>query len=202
MSTLRDLDCRSTVTGYLMCTDNMPSGSATRLGDVLTIHGGKTVEVVNADAEGRLVMADGIVLAVEDGVDAIVTIATLTGAAMRTFGTALAPVLGNDPSIVEQLIAAGEAVDEPLWELPLVRAYRKKLDSKIADIKNLGGENAGTITAGLFLEDFVDGVPFGHLDICGPMVTDTDDGWRSVGATAFGTRLLAEFAVNFRPPAA
>jgi leucyl aminopeptidase len=121
---------------------------------------------------------------------------------MRTFGTALAPVLGNDPSIVEQLIAAGESVDEPLWELPLVRAYRKKLDSKIADIKNLGGENAGTITAGLFLEDFVDGVPFGHLDICGPMVTDTDDGWRSVGATAFGTRLLAEFAVNFRPPAA
>ena len=83
----RDLGCRATVTGYLMCTDNMPSGTATRLGDVLTIRGGKTVEVVNADAEGRLVMADGLVLAVEDGADAIVTIATLTGAAMRTFGT-------------------------------------------------------------------------------------------------------------------
>jgi leucyl aminopeptidase len=202
MTTLRELGCQATVTGYLCCTDNMPSGTATRLGDVLTIRGGKTVEVVNADAEGRLVMADGIALAVEDGADAIVTIATLTGAAMRTFGTALAPVMGNDPALIAQLRAAGEAVDEPLWELPLVRRYRRQLDSKIADIKNMGGENAGSITAGLFLEDFVAGTPFGHLDICGPMVTDTDDGWRPTGATAFGTRLLAEFAVNhFRPTA-
>ena len=201
MTTLRDLGCKSTVTGYLMCTDNMPSGTATRLGDVLTIRGGKTVEVVNADAEGRLVMADGIVLAVEDGADAIVTVATLTGAAMRTFGTALAPVLGNSPAVVDGLRAAGDAVDEPLWELPLIRAYRRQLDSKIADIKNMGGENAGTITAGLFLEDFVDGTPFGHLDICGPMVTDHDDGWRPTGATAFGTRLLAAYALDFRKPA-
>ncbi len=125
MTTLRDLGCKATVTGYLMCTDNMPSGTATRLGDVLTIRGGKTVEVVNADAEGRLVMADGIVLAVEDGADAIVTVATLTGAAMRTFGSALAPVLGNSPDLVAQLRAAGDAVDEPLWELPLVKAYRR-----------------------------------------------------------------------------
>jgi leucyl aminopeptidase len=202
MSTLRDLGCPAAVTGYLMCTDNMPSGKATRLGDVLTIHGGKTVEVVNADAEGRLVMADGLVLAAEEGPDAIVTIATLTGAALRTFGTALAPVLGTHPALVGQLKAAGAATDEPLWELPLVPAYRRKITSKIADLKNLGGENAGTITAGLFLQEFTAGIPFGHLDICGPMVTDTDDSWRSVGATAFGTRLLAEFAVNFRPPAA
>jgi leucyl aminopeptidase len=201
MTTLRDLGCKATVTGYLMCTDNMPSGTATRLGDVLTIRGGKTVEVVNADAEGRLVMADGLALAVEDGADAIVTVATLTGAAMRTFGSALAPVLGNSPELVAQLRAAGDAVDEPLWELPLVRAYRPQLDSKIADIKNMGGENAGTITAGLFLEDFVDGTPFGHLDICGPMVTGHDDGWRPTGATAFSTRLLAVFATEFRKPA-
>jgi leucyl aminopeptidase len=199
MVMLRDLGCRTDVTGYLCCTDNMPSGTATRLGDVLTIRDGKTVEVINADAEGRLVMADGIALAVEDGADAIVTIATLTGAALRTFGTALAPVLGNDPGIVDQLRAAGAATDEPLWELPLIRAYRRKLDSKIADIKNMGGVDAGTITAGLFLEDFVAGTPFGHLDICGPMVTETDDGWRPTGATAFGTRLLASFATDFRP---
>jgi leucyl aminopeptidase len=199
MTTLRDLGGTARVTGYLMCTDNMSSGTATRLGDVLTIRGGKTVEVVNADAEGRLVMADGIVLAVEDGADAIVTIATLTGAAMRTFGTALAPVLGSDPALVDQLEAAGAAVDEPLWELPLVRKYRKAIDSKIADIKNMGGENAGTITAGLFLEDFTAGTPFGHLDICGPMVSDSDDLWRPTGATAFGTRLLSAFALAFRP---
>lgn len=200
MTTLRDLGCGATVTGYLMCTDNMPSGTATRLGDVLTIRGGKTVEVVNADAEGRLVMADGIVLATEDEADAIVTIATLTGAAMRTFGTALAPVLGNRADLVTGLRDAGAAVDEPLWELPLVRAYRRKLDSKIADIRNMGGENAGTITAALFLEDFAGTTPFGHLDICGPMVSDGDDGWRPTGATGFGTRLLAEFATRFVPP--
>ncbi len=199
MVALAKLGGRATVTGYLMCTDNMPSGTATRLGDVLTIRGGKTVEVVNADAEGRLVMADGLALAVEDGADAIVTIATLTGAAMRTFGSALAPVLGNDPGVVTQLRAAGDTTDEPLWELPLVRKYRGMLDSKIADIKNMGGADAGTITAGLFLEDFVDGTPFGHLDICGPMVVESDDGWRPTGATAFGTRLLATFATDFRP---
>ncbi len=200
MSTLRDLGCPAAVTGWLMCTDNMPSGTATRLGDVLTIRGGKTVEVVNADAEGRLVMADGLVLAVEEGVDAIVTIATLTGAALRTFGTAYAALLGNNRDLAEQVRAAGAAADEPAWELPLVRKYRRKLDSPIADIKNMGGVDAGTITAGLFLEDFVAGTPFAHIDMCGPMMTEADDGWRSAGATAYGTRLLAELAVRFRPP--
>ena len=197
MVMLRDLGGTAAVTGYLMCTDNMPSGTATRLGDVLTIRGGKTVEVVNADAEGRLVMADGIVLANEDGADAIVTIATLTGAAMRTFGSAVAPVMGNDRGVVDGLRAAGDTTDEPLWELPLIPAYRRQLDSRIAHIKNMGGENAGSITAGLFLEDFAAPTPFGHIDICGPMVTDRDDGWRPTGATAFGTRLLASYAADF-----
>jgi len=202
MLTLRDLGCTTAVTGYLMCTDNMPSGKAMRLGDVLTIRGGMTVEVFNTDAEGRLVMADALVLATEldPPPDAIVTIATLTGAALRTFGTALAATLGNHPDLVDQLKAAGSRTDEPVWELPLVKRYRGKLDSAIADIKNLGGENAGTITAGLFLEEFTGDIPFGHLDICGPMMTDTDDGWRSIGATAFGTRLLSDLAMEFTPP--
>ena len=202
MSTLRDLGCKTAVTGWLMCTDNMPSGTATRLGDVLTMRGGKTVEVINTDAEGRLVMADGLVLAVEDGVDAVVTVATLTGAAMRTFGTAMAAMMANRPDLASQLAAAGEATDELVWELPLIRRYRRMLDSQIADLKNMGGENAGSITAGLFLEDFVAGKPFGHLDICGPMMTDRDESWRSVGATAFGTRLLSEFALQFQKPSA
>jgi len=202
MLTLQALGCPTMVTGYLMCTDNMPSGKAMRLGDVLTIRGGKTVEVFNTDAEGRLVMADALVLATEldPRPHAIVTIATLTGAAMRTFGSALAAMLGNHPDLVHQLEAAGARTDEPVWELPLVKAYRRKLDSAIADIRNLGGENAGTITAGLFLEEFTAGVPFGHLDICGPMMTDSDDGWRSIGATAFGTRLLSDLAMEFKPP--
>jgi leucyl aminopeptidase len=204
MTSLRDLGCRTAVTGWLMCTDNMPSGTATRLGDVLTIHGGKTVEVINADAEGRLVMADALVLASEASPkpDAVVTVATLTGAALRTFGTAVAAMLADDPDVARQLQAAGDATDERVWELPLIRRYRRQLDSAIADIKNLGGEYAGTITAGLFLQEFAGGVPFGHLDICGPMMTDTDDAWRSVGATAFATRLVTRFALDFRPPAA
>jgi leucyl aminopeptidase len=202
MSMLRDLGCRTAVTGWLMCTDNMPSGTATRLGDVLTTHSGRTIEVVNADAEGRLVMADGIDMAVEESPDAIVTVATLTGAALRTFGTAMAAMMANRPALAEQLEAAGTATDEPVWELPFIRRYRPQIDSAIADVKNMGGENAGTITAGLFLEVFAGDVPFGHLDICGPMMTTVDDAWRSIGATAFGTRLLAEFAVNFRRPSA
>jgi leucyl aminopeptidase len=200
MTTLRDLGCRTAVTGWLMCTDNMPSGTATRLGDVLTIRGGKTVEVVNADAEGRLVMADALVLAEEAGVDAVVTVATLTGAAMRTFGTAGAAMMANRRDLAAQLTAAGNATDELVFELPLIAKYRAQIDSAIADIKNLGGENAGTITAALFLEFFAGRIPFGHLDICGPMMTDRDDSWRSIGATAFGTRLLTDFALDFRRP--
>ena len=202
MSTLRDLGCRTAVTGWLMCTDNMPSGTATRLGDVLTTHSGKTIEVINADAEGRLVMADGIDMAVEEGADAIVTVATLTGAALRTFGTAGAAMMANRPELADQLTAAGDATDELVWQLPFIRRYRPQIDSAIADVRNMGGENAGTITAGLFLEVFTEGVPFGHLDICGPMMTNVDDSWRSTGATAFGTRLLAELASNFKRPSA
>jgi leucyl aminopeptidase len=201
MTMLGDLGCRTAVTGWLMCTDNMPSGTATRLGDVLTTHSGRTIEVINADAEGRLVMADGIDMAVEESPDAIVTVATLTGAALRTFGEAMAAMMANRPALANQLEAAGTATDEPVWELPFIRRYRKQLDSAIADLKNMGGESAGTITAGLFLEEFAAGTPFGHIDICGPMMSAADDSWRSVGATAFGTRLLAQFATNFRRPA-
>jgi leucyl aminopeptidase len=200
MSALRDLGCRAQVTGFLMCTDNMPSGTALRLGDVLTIRGGTTVEVVNADAEGRLVMSDGIVLSTELGPDAIVTIATLTGAAMRTFGTERAALLGTDDSLLRQVEAAADATDEKVWQLPMERAYRPLLDSAIADIKNLGGENAGTITAALFLDEFTAGIPFAHLDICGPMMVTSDDSWRSTGATGFGARLLAQLACDFTRP--
>lgn len=202
MAALAELGCRSQVTGYLMCTDNMPSGTALRLGDILTIRGGTTVEVVNADAEGRLVMSDGIVLSAELSPDAIVTIATLTGAALRTFGTERAALLGTNDDLLAQVEAAAAATDEKVWQLPMERAYRPLLDSAIADIKNLGGENAGTITAALFLDEFTKGIPFAHLDICGPMMVTADDAWRTVGATGFGARLLAQLACDFTRPVA
>ena len=152
MTALRALGCEAAVTAYLCCTDNMPSGSAMKLGDVLRMRNGTTVEVLNTDAEGRLVMADGLCLAVEDGVDAVVDIATLTGACLRTFGVDIAGVMGNDRGLVERLREAGEVADEPVWELPLYRPYRAQLDSPIADLTNMGGVNAGSITAALFLD--------------------------------------------------
>jgi leucyl aminopeptidase len=200
MSVLPELECPTRVTGYLMCTDNMPSGSSMVLGDVLTIHGGKTVEVLNTDAEGRLVMADALVLATEEHPDAIVTIATLTGAALRALGTLVAAVLGNEQSLINQAMASSRRTDESLWPLPLERRYRKQLDSQVADLKNIGGENAGSITAALFLAEFVGDVPWAHFDIAGTAISESSDSWRSAGATGFGVRLLADLMQNFTRP--
>lgn len=205
MSALGPLDCKVEVTGYLMCTDNMPSGSAMKLGDVLTVRGGTTVEVLNTDAEGRLVLADGLVMSTEQTpkLDAIVDIATLTGACQRALGRERAGVLGNDQALVEQLERAAERTDEAIWQLPLDERYRKELDSEVADLKNVGGADAGAITAALFLAEFVGDISWAHLDIAGTaMKGDGDESWRSKGATGFGTRLLIDFLLNFTPPRA
>ncbi|MFO7700935.1 MAG: M17 family peptidase N-terminal domain-containing protein [Acidimicrobiia bacterium] len=199
MLNLGRLGCENKVIGYLMCTDNRPSGTALAMGDVLTVRGGTTVEVKNTDAEGRLVMADALVLATEEDTDAIVDIATLTGASMRALGTQIAGVMGNDAGLVGQVEAAARATDEPVWELPLAHRYRPELDSDIADIKNLGGPNAGAITAALFLEEFVAGKPWAHIDIAGTAQNDSDSSWRPPGCTGFGARLLAELSVDFVP---
>ena len=182
-----------------MCTDNRPSGTALAMGDVIRIRGGKTVEVANTDAEGRLVMADALVLATESPTDAIVDIATLTGAAMRALGTQVAGLIGNDQDLVDQVEEASRRTDESVWQLPLERRYRKQLDSSVADIKNLGGPNAGAITAALFLEEFVDGTPWAHIDIAGTAQNDEDVSWRPPGCTGFGARLLTELALSFEP---
>ncbi len=188
------------VTGYLCCTDNMPSGSALKLGDVLTFRDGTTVEIHNTDAEGRLVLADGLGLAVEDGADAIIDIATLTGACMSALGLEIAGVMGNDDGWVAQVQAAAERADEPVWPLPLPARYRVHLDSDVADLKNIGSDYGGALAAGLFLKEFVGDVPWAHLDIAGPMKADRDDGWRSKGATAFGVRTIIEVLDHFTPP--
>jgi len=201
MSALKALKCRTKVTAWLMCTDNMPSGSAVKLGDVLTMRNGKTVEIHNTDAEGRLVLADGLSLAVEEGVDAIVDIATLTGAVMGALGPDIAGLLGTDQGFVDQVKERSADVDEPVWQLPLERdRYRKLLDSVVADMRNIGGPYGGTITASIFLSEFTGDVPWAHLDIAGPMKVDGDDGIYSKGATGFGTRLLIDLACNFDPP--
>jgi leucyl aminopeptidase len=184
-----------------MCTDNMPSGSAMKLGDVLTIRGGNTVEIHNTDAEGRLLLADGLVLATEERPDAIVDIATLTGACVVALGTSIAGVIGNHQAWIDQLRAVSATTDETIWPLPLERKrYRKLLDSDVADVKNVGGPYGGAITAAVFLSEFVGETPWAHLDIAGPMKVDADEAWRSKGATGFGTRLLIELATSFAKP--
>jgi leucyl aminopeptidase len=201
MSGLRASGCRAEVTAFLMCTDNMPSGTAMALGDVLTIRGGTTVEVINTDAEGRLVMADAIVLATEAGFDAIIDVATLTGACMRALGTEVAGVMGNDQSLVDQIRSAAAATDEPVWQLPLEPRYRKQLDSNVADLRNLGSANAGAITAALFLAEFAGDTPWAHIDIAGTAQSEGDAGWRTAGCTGFGARLTLRAALDFEPPA-
>ncbi len=194
---LRDTGVQAKITGWLMCTDNMPSGTAYKLGDVLVARGGTTVEVKNTDAEGRLVMMDALVLANEARVDAVIDIATLTGAALMALGTSTAPVFANDQRVADLALAASAHADEQLWQLPLEQKYRSQLDSDIADISNLGGKYAGATTAALFLAHFVGDTPWAHLDIAGTMQTEKDDSWRSAGATGFGARILLETARAF-----
>jgi leucyl aminopeptidase len=197
MTTLKGLKCKAAVTGYLMCTDNMPSGSALKVGDVLTFRNGKTAEVHNTDAEGRLLLADGLSLGVEAKPDAIVDIATLTGACVAALGQKMAGVFSNNEPFAERVKAAAAESDEPIWQLPLEHGYRKLLDSNVADMKNVGGPYGGAIIAALFLNEFVGDTPWAHLDIAGTMNSETDEGWLSRGATGFGTRLLIQLALDF-----
>jgi leucyl aminopeptidase len=181
------------VVAWVVATENMPSGTAIHPGDVLTARNGKTIEVLNTDAEGRLILADALSLAVEENPDAIVDAATLTGAQRVALGDGVAAVLGTDAGLVSRVIGAGRVAGEAFWELPLVDAYRKQLDSEVADLKNISNvPAAGTIIAGLFLREFVGDRPWAHLDIAAPAFIDSDDGWLTKGATGWGTRTLIE----------
>jgi leucyl aminopeptidase len=200
MLPLKELGCATAVTGYLMCTDNMPSGTALRMGDVITVRGGTTVEVINTDAEGRLVMADALVLATEEPTDAIIDIATLTGAMLRALGPEVAGVIGNHQGLVDAIRRSAEATDEPVWQMPLDRRYDSYIRSSIADLKNLGGAHAGAISAALFLAEFVGDTPWAHIDIAGTAQADAASSWRAEGCTGFGARLLLDLMLDFSPP--
>ncbi len=157
------------VHGIIPTTENMPGGRAYKPGDVLTAMNGKTMEVLNTDAEGRLILSDGLSYAVREGADEIVDMATLTGACVVALGSLVAGALTNHPPLLERLQAATQAQGEPVWEMPLVKEYREDIKSKVADIKNIGGgREAGTIIGGLFLQEFVGDTPWVHLDIAGP----------------------------------
>ncbi|MDO9395665.1 MAG: leucyl aminopeptidase [Herbiconiux sp.] len=194
------------ITAWLCLAENMPSGDAIRPGDVLTIRGGRTVEVLNTDAEGRLVMADALVAASEEQPDAIIDVATLTGAAVVALGNRYVAAMGSSEALTEQVLEAARAAGEPFWPMPLPAELRSLLASDIADIANVkpGNTAAGMLVAGVFLQDFVgtdaDGVtiPWVHLDIAGPAQNkDGGYGWTVKGPTGVTVRTLLRFAESY-----
>jgi len=184
------------VVGLVPTTENMPSGSAVKPGDVVTSHFGKTIEIINTDAEGRLILCDALSYARRFSPAAVVDIATLTGAIVVALGNSTTGVMGTDEPLLAELRAAGDRADERVWPLPLHDDYRDLMKSDIADVKNAGGRGAGSITAGWFLREFVEGYPWAHLDIAGTAYSDREDATRVKGPTGIGVRLFSEFVLG------
>ncbi len=182
------------VRGYVASAENMPDGGAYRPGDVLHTYSGKTVEVLNTDAEGRLVLADALTWAAQGAGAAapqcIVDLATLTGAVTVALGRSVAGVMGSDGALVRQLVDVGRETGEPMWELPLVEDYRPALDSPFADLKNIGDGTAGSIFGGLFLREFTGGLPWAHIDIAAVAYADKAQPYVPRGAVGWGVRSL------------
>lgn len=184
------------VDGWLPLAENMPSGTAQRPGDVISMFGGTTVEVLNTDAEGRLVMADALARAAQDEPDVMLDIATLTGAQMVALGPRVAGVMGNGDAIRNDVVRIGGEQGESLWGMPLPSELRPALKSPIADLANIGGPHGGMLTAGIFLSEFVpDEIPWAHLDIAGPAYNESGPhDYTPKGATGFGVRTLVAVA--------
>ena len=198
VSACADLGVRVRVTAIAPISENMPGSRAIKPGDVLTMRNGATVEVLNTDAEGRLVLADALVLAAELEPDAIIDVATLTGAAAAALGTSIAALFGNDDNLIERLRECGDRSGERLWPLPLPDEYADHIDSDVADMKNVGKPGqAGAIAAALLLARFVDGRPWAHLDVAGTARSTESSGYVSKGGTAFGVRALLRFLTTY-----
>jgi leucyl aminopeptidase len=196
MGAIARLKPRVNVLAVVPATENMPGGGATKPGDVLRAMNGKTIEVINTDAEGRLILADGIAYARRLGCSHIVDVATLTGAISVTLGNVAFGVMGNDAALVERVKSAAKAAGEKAWELPMFEEYREQIKSEVADIKNTGGRNAGSITAAFFLKEFVEDTPWAHLDIAGVDFMDKDKGILVKGATGIPVRTLTHLALS------
>ncbi|MCC6750515.1 MAG: leucyl aminopeptidase [Deltaproteobacteria bacterium] len=193
LGALPSLGLKSEVHGIVAATENMISGSAYKLGDVVTGMGGKSVEIVNTDAEGRLTLADALAYAVKLSPDEIIDLATLTGACMVALGPYSAGVMGNDTAMVERFLGSARRVGEEAWQLPLPSRLKEQLKSPIADLKNAGERWGGALTAGLFLKEFVGTLPWVHVDIAGP--SNAEKAWGHVrqGGTGYGVSTLIDY---------
>ena len=182
--------------GAIPSADNMPGGAAYRPADVVKSHSGKTIEIVNTDAEGRLLLADALSYVRRFKPAAVLDAATLTGAAVIVLGHAASAIMGSDEALVEEVRRAGDRAGERVWPLPMYDDYRDLIKSDIADMKNSGGRPAGTITAGWFLREFADGYPWVHIDVAGTAYTDADSPPLAKGPAAVPTRLFVEFLLG------
>jgi leucyl aminopeptidase len=178
------------VLGVVPASENLPSGKATKPGDVVKAMSGKTIEIINTDAEGRLILSDAICYAKKLGAKRVIDMATLTGAVSIALGDVNTAVLGTDQELIDEIIGAGKEVGEKFWQLPLDKEYTKQIKSDIADIKNVGGRKAGTITAAAFLKEFADGISWAHLDIAGTAWGDDAKPYRAKGPTGVAVRTL------------
>jgi len=186
------------VTGIVPAAENFPDAKAQRPGDIFYAKNGKSIMVDNTDAEGRLILTDGLHLAGEEKATHILDIATLTGACVRALGLSVAGIMGNDRRLIQAVIQSGQNQGESFWELPLPEEYKDMLKTPYADINNIGGPVAGALTAGLFLQEFVpENIPWAHLDIAGPFIRDKDWKYYEAGATAFGLKTLVDMAERF-----
>jgi leucyl aminopeptidase len=199
VAALAELSPPVNVVGYLPLAENMPSGTAQRPSDVITIYGGGTVEVLNTDAEGRLVLADALARSGEDSPDLLVDVATLTGAQLVALGPRIMGVMGNDDEVRDGIVDAARRAGEAAWPMPLPEELRKGLDSTVADIANVTAErNGGMLVGGLFLREFVpDGVRWAHLDIAGPAFHEGEPyGYTPKGGTGAAVRSLVQIALD------
>jgi leucyl aminopeptidase len=186
------------VTGIVPTAENLPDANAQRPGDIFYAKNGKSIMVDNTDAEGRLILTDGLYLAGEEKATHILDIATLTGACVRALGLSVAGIMGNAPKLIQAVIRSGQNQGESFWELPLPEEYRELLKTPYADLNNIGGPVAGALTAGLFLEEFVpDGTPWAHLDIAGPFIRDKEWKYYEAGGIGFGLKTLVDLAERF-----
>jgi leucyl aminopeptidase len=197
-ASLADLKPNVEVHGIFGAAENMPSGEAIRPGDVLTAMNKKTIEVLNTDAEGRLTLADTLSYAVKQKPDAIIDLATLTGACVVALGEEITAVMGNNEALSEKVLAASKVTGEKMWPMPLEKNYKKLLKSDIADLKNIGGRYGGALTAGLFLQEFVQDVPWVHLDIAGPAFAERPmNAYTPKGASGHPVRTLLQLIQTF-----
>lgn len=197
-SVLAQLKVPQRVVGLIPCTENMPGGSAIKPGDIVKFHSGKTAEVANTDAEGRLILADALAYAEKFHPDAVVDFATLTGACVVALGNIATGMMGNNEELKNRIKIAGEKSWERVWELPLWEEYQELIKSDIADIKNTGGPGAGTITAACFLSKFTEKYPWVHLDIAGTSWSEKNNAYIQKGATGVGIMLILELLKNWK----